>query len=65
MASEGAASHRPPLAPHPKRRASADPQSPDVLTYKRRRRATNPISAATNSGSDPNTVRILRLPTLS
>ncbi|GJN39919.1 hypothetical protein PR202_gb29073 [Eleusine coracana subsp. coracana] len=58
MASEGAASRRPPLAPPPKRRALADLQSSDVLTYKRRRRATKSNASATNSGSDPNTAQM-------
>ncbi|KAG2580940.1 PHD finger protein EHD3-like isoform X2 [Panicum virgatum] len=41
MASDGAASRRPPLAQPPKRCAAGDPLQPDLLTYKRRRRATD------------------------
>jgi hypothetical protein len=51
MASEGAVSRRPPLAPPAKRRAASGDHHPsNVLTYKRRRGKSNSIS-----GSDPKT----------
>uniref|UniRef100_K3YGI9 PHD-type domain-containing protein n=2 Tax=Setaria italica TaxID=4555 RepID=K3YGI9_SETIT len=55
MASDGAASRRPPLAPPPKRRAAGDLLQTDLLTYKRRRRATSAKPAegsAVASGPD-------------
>ncbi|CAO2205441.1 unnamed protein product [Urochloa humidicola] len=58
MASDGAASRRPPLAPTPKRRAAGDPLQTDLLlTYKRRRRGTSAKAtggSAAASGPDQN-----------
>jgi hypothetical protein len=59
MASDGAASRLPPLAQPPKRRAAGDPLQPDLLTYKRRRRATSAnASGGSAITSRPDKVRI-------
>ncbi|OEL17881.1 hypothetical protein BAE44_0021100 [Dichanthelium oligosanthes] len=63
MASDGAASRRPPLAPPPKRRAAGDLLQPDLLTYKRRRRATGANASGDNSavasGPDQNQISMV------
>jgi len=62
MASDGAASRRPPLAQPPKRCAAGDPLQPDLLTYKRRRRATDGnASGGSAATSRPDKVRIALL----
>ncbi|KAF8712585.1 hypothetical protein HU200_028338 [Digitaria exilis] len=65
MASDGAASRRPPLAPPPKRRSSGDLLQPDLLTYKRRRRATSANATGRSAVAlSPDQVRI-PIPTLA